>query len=94
MRAIKNGNLSKTTGPIQVTKLPSGEIVVLDGQHRVIQAINEGKAKIKIDFLPYKDAINPEFGVPVRSLIEGNFEGTPFQSKSQLTDIWNKANKK
>lgn len=96
IKNVESGALSKTSTPIEITQLPTGEVVVLDGQHRVVQAIKNGKSKIDVDIIPYEDAINPEFGYTIRPLIEdiiqrGDFEGVPFQTKQQLTDIYNKA---
>jgi len=90
IRNVKNGSLSRTTGTVEATQLPNGKIVVLDGQHRIIQAMNGGENTIKVNIIPYDEAINPEFGYAVRNLIK---YGTPvpFQTKSQLTDIFNKA---
>ncbi len=97
IKAVENGNLSRTEGPIDVTQLPNGKIVVLDGQHRVVEAAMGGEDSIKVNVVSYEDATNPDFdyGV-VRSLIENHkdFEGVPFLTRAQLTDIWNQANKK
>lgn len=66
---IKNGATSRTEGPIEVTQTPLGQITVLDGQHRALEALADGKEKIATTFVPYEDAINPEFGYTVRNLL-------------------------
>ena len=87
IRNVENGAISRTKGIVEVTQTPTGEIVVLNGQHRVVEAMKRGNTKIKINVVPYEDAINPDFGYTVRNLIVDG-EPVPFKTRSQLKAEW------
>ena len=50
------GGGSKTDAPITVTKLPSGHVYVVNGYHRLVDALNAGKDTIEVDYVPYEKA--------------------------------------
>lgn len=48
------GGGSKTDAPITVTKLPSGHVYVVNGYHRLVDAMNAGKDTIEVDYVPFE----------------------------------------
>ena len=50
------GGGSKTDAPITVTKLPSGHVYVVNGYHRLVDAMNAGKDSIEVDYVPFEKA--------------------------------------
>ena len=50
------GGGSKTNAPITVTKLPSGHVYVVNGYHRLVDAMNAGKDNIEVEYVPYERA--------------------------------------
>jgi len=48
------GGGSKTDAPIAVTKLPSGHVYVVNGYHRVVDAMNAGKDSIEVEYHPFE----------------------------------------
>jgi hypothetical protein len=48
------GGGSKTVKPVTVTKLPSGHIYLVNGYHRLVDAIKTGKDSIEVEFVPFE----------------------------------------
>ena len=44
---------SKTSGPVKVTQLPDGRVYLINGYHRVQDAIDAGRDDIDVEFVPY-----------------------------------------
>lgn len=67
---INEGRMSRTKGPIRVTKIGNGRYYVLDGHHRVVSAIAEGQQKIPAVLDEYMPDMSRTGGAH-RSLLEG-----------------------
>lgn len=48
------GGGSKTAAPLTVTKLPSGHVYLLNGYHRLVDAMKAGKDTVSVEFVPYE----------------------------------------
>ena len=48
------GGGSKTDKPVTVTKLPSGHVYLVNGYHRLVDAIKAGKDSIEVEFVPFE----------------------------------------
>jgi tRNA nucleotidyltransferase/poly(A) polymerase len=48
LRDIINGETSKTEGPIKIWRMESGALQVIDGYHRVVEALVKGSNSIKV----------------------------------------------
>jgi len=48
------GGGSKTDAPLTVTKLPSGYVYLLNGYHRLVDAMKAGKDTVSVEFVPYE----------------------------------------
>lgn len=46
---IRNGRLSKSTGPLEVWKLSDGRLLVVDGYHRLVEAMLKGKKYLNVE---------------------------------------------
>lgn len=52
--ATSAGGGSMSSEPLVVTQLPSGHVYLVNGYHRLIDAIKAGKNKVEVKFVPYK----------------------------------------
>jgi hypothetical protein len=50
---LRNNKPSMTSGAIRVSKIGNGRLFVLDGNHRVVEAIKSGKTTIPVEFDNY-----------------------------------------
>ena len=48
------GGGSRTDAPLTVTKLPSGHVYLVNGYHRLIDAMKSGKDTVAVKYVPYK----------------------------------------
>jgi GNAT superfamily N-acetyltransferase len=48
------GGGSRTDAPLSVTKLPSGYVYLLNGYHRLVDAMNSGKDTVSVEYVPYE----------------------------------------
>jgi hypothetical protein len=48
------GGGSKTDSPLTVTKLPSGHIYLVNGYHRLVDAMKSGEDTVPVEFVPYE----------------------------------------
>ena len=88
---LEVGEKSYSKGNIDVAYGEDG-VVVLDGQHRAYEAFQKGKKKIKTNILSKDEALN-KYGNRWGGL-EYILDDSKIKTKSQLTDIWNKAQTK
>ena len=52
--ATAAGGGSRTDAPLNVTKLPSGHVWLINGYHRLIDAMKAGKDTVPVEFVPFK----------------------------------------
>jgi hypothetical protein len=52
--ATNAGGDSVSNEPLTVTQLPSGHVYLVNGYHRLVDAIKAGKSKVEVEFVPYK----------------------------------------
>jgi hypothetical protein len=52
--ATAAGGGSRTDAPLDVTKLPSGHVWLINGYHRLIDAMKAGKDTVPVEFVPFK----------------------------------------
>jgi len=52
--ATNAGGDSVSNEPLTVTQLPSGHVYLVNGYHRLVDAIKVGKSKVEVEFVPYK----------------------------------------
>jgi GNAT superfamily N-acetyltransferase len=45
---------SRTDAPLAVTKLPSGHVYLVNGYHRLVDAMNSGKDTVSVEYVPYE----------------------------------------
>ena len=48
------GGGSRTDAPLAVTKLPSGHVYLVNGYHRLVDAMNSGKDTVSVEYVPYE----------------------------------------
>ena len=48
------GGGSRTDAPLAVTKLPSGHVYLVNGYHRLVDAIQAGKDTVSVEYVPYE----------------------------------------
>ena len=48
------GGGSRTDAPLAVTKLPSGHVYLVNGYHRLVDAMNSGKDTVSVKYVPYE----------------------------------------
>ena len=48
------GGGSRTDAPLAVTKLPSGYVYLVNGYHRLVDAMNSGKDTVSVEYVPYE----------------------------------------
>ena len=48
------GGGSRTDAPLAVTKLPSGHVYLVNGYHRLVDAIQAGKDTVSVKYVPYE----------------------------------------
>ena len=48
------GGGSKTDAPLTVTKLPSGHVYLVNGYHRLVDAMKSGKDTVAVEYVPYE----------------------------------------
>ena len=48
------GGGSRTDAPLTVTKLPSGHVYLVNGYHRLIDAMKSGKDTVAVKYVPYE----------------------------------------
>jgi len=48
------GGGSKTDAPLAVTKLPSGYVYLVNGYHRLVDAMQAGKDTVSVEYVPYE----------------------------------------
>ena len=72
LRNVDAGAGTRSTGvPVTLVKKPNGRVFIVDGHHRVIEAMKQGDATVEATFLDYKDEfLNPDVSVDTRNLIK------------------------
>ena len=48
------GGGSRTDAPLAVTKLPSGHVYLVNGYHRLVDAMQAGKDTVSVEYVPYE----------------------------------------
>jgi hypothetical protein len=48
------GGGSRTDAPLAVTKLPSGYVYLVNGYHRLVDAMQAGKDTVSVEYVPYE----------------------------------------
>ena len=48
------GGGSRTDSPLTVTKLPSGHVYLVNGYHRLVDAMKSGKDTVAVEYVPYE----------------------------------------
>mgnify|MGYP001440080123 CR=1 FL=1 len=48
------GGGSRTDAPLTVTKLPSGHVYLVNGYHRLVDAMKSGKDTVAVEYVPYE----------------------------------------
>ena len=48
------GGGSRTDAPLAVTRLPSGHVYLVNGYHRLVDAMNSGKDTVSVEYVPYE----------------------------------------
>jgi hypothetical protein len=48
------GGGSRTDAPLAVTKLPSGHVYLVNGYHRLVDAMQAGKDTVSVKYVPYE----------------------------------------
>ena len=48
------GGGSRTDAPLAVTKLPSGHVYLVNGYHRLVDAMQAGKVTVSVEYVPYE----------------------------------------
>lgn len=55
---IAKGAIARATGPIQVSRVPDGRLLVVDGYHRLVEAMQAGSTNIAVDHIPWTDTFS------------------------------------
>lgn len=84
---VRAGNISKASGPVEVVMTPDG-YKLIEGNHRAVQALNSGNSTIEARLISKEglDKIAQRDGPHIKIGTQNVF------TKSQLIDIWKKAN--
>jgi GNAT superfamily N-acetyltransferase len=67
---IYQGKVSKTSGPITISKMGNGKYYIINGNHRVIESINRGEEKINVTIDKHIPDMNKTGGAYNNMLID------------------------
>lgn len=85
---VKRGDGSRTEGAIDVVMLKDGTFAIEEGHHRAVQKALQGDKKIKATVYSSRDSYG---GESKWSKLDTTFSKEKDLTKSQLTDLYNKA---